>query len=51
MSGDIIQLNPEAFQSELKVLVKNSIDTPPEPGPSLEIHFNGKGDFTVFLVF
>ena len=25
MSGDIIQLNPEAFQTELKGLVKNSI--------------------------
>ena len=26
MSGDIIQLNPEAFQSELKGLVKSSIE-------------------------
>ena len=26
MSGDIIQLNPEAFQNELKGLVKNSIE-------------------------
>lgn len=26
MSGDIIQLNPEAFQTELKGLVKNSIE-------------------------
>ena len=26
MSGDIIQLNPEAFQTELKSLVKNSIE-------------------------
>ena len=26
MSGDIIQLNPEVFQSELKNLVKNSIE-------------------------
>ena len=25
MSGDIIQLNPEAFQTELKGLVKNSV--------------------------
>lgn len=25
MSGNIIQLNPEAFQTELKGLVKNSI--------------------------
>lgn len=26
MSGDIIQLNPEAFQTELKGLIKNSIE-------------------------
>ena len=26
MSADIIQLNPEAFQTELKSLVKNSIE-------------------------
>ena len=26
MSADIIQLNPEAFQTELKGLVKNSIE-------------------------
>ena len=26
MSGDIIQLNPEVFQTELKGMVKNSIE-------------------------
>ena len=41
MSGDIIQLNPEVFQSELKNLVKNSIEETPNAMPDEDsFHFN-----------
>ena len=41
MSGDIIQLNPEAFQSELKGLVKNSIEETLNAMPMDTIKANG----------